>query len=52
MYANFICHAQFKRKYFTTASEVSRPKKLAKSLLFKENYFPVGEDKLRYSLTT
>ena len=40
MYANFIYHAQSKRKYFTTASEVSRPKNLAKSPLFKENYLP------------
>ena len=52
MYANFICHAQCKRKYFTTASEVSMPKNLAKPPLFKENYLPVGEDKSRYSVTT
>ena len=52
MYANFIYHAQCKRKYFTTASEVSRPKNLAKSPLFKENYLPAGEDKSRYSVTT
>jgi hypothetical protein len=43
MYANFIHHAQFKRKYFTKASEVCRPKNLAKSPLFKENYFPAGK---------
>ena len=52
MYTNFIYHAQSKRKYFTTASELSRPKNLVKSPLFKENYLPAGEDKLRYSVTT
>jgi hypothetical protein len=51
MYANFIYHTQCKRKYFTTANEVSRPKNLAKSSLFKENYFPEREDKSRYSVT-
>jgi hypothetical protein len=51
MYANFICHAQCKRKYFTTASEVSRPKNLAKPPLFKENYFSAKKDKSRYSVT-
>jgi hypothetical protein len=52
MYANFIYHAQSKRKYFTTASELSRPKNLVKSPLFKENYLPAGVDKSRYSVTT
>ena len=52
MYANFIYHAQYKREYSTTASEVSRPKNLAKSPLLKENYFSVGENKSRYSVTT
>jgi hypothetical protein len=39
-------------KYFTTASEVSRPKNLAKAPLFKENYLPVREDTSQYSVTT
>ena len=52
MYEKFIYHSQSKRKYFTTASEVSRPKNLAKSPLFKENYLPAGEDKSRYSVIT
>ena len=43
MYANFIYHAQSKRKYFTTASEVSRPKNLGKSPLFKENICQRGK---------
>jgi hypothetical protein len=50
IYANFIYYAQCKRKYFITASKVSRPKNLGKSPLFKENYFPAREDKSRYSL--
>ena len=52
MYANFICHAQCKRKCFTIASEVSRPKNLAKSPLFKENYFSEKKNKSQYSVTT
>ena len=52
MYANFIYPAQSKHKYFTAASEVSRPKNLAKSPLFKENYFSTGGNKSRYSVTT